>query len=97
MPTDRYRARIEPASDQLRAEVDDPFDNLGWCGVRVRFRSPRLRIDGLDTALPVTGQESMQLPPRQPVLLGRFGDGELLRDDLQDHDPMLGHASDCDL
>jgi len=79
------------------AELDDAFHDLGRSRSRIHFRSPRPRIDGLQTALTVAGQEPVQLPLRQPVLLGRFGHGELLRDDLQDHDPVFRHASDCDL
>ena len=48
-------------------------------------------FDGLQPALAVTGQQAVQLTTGEAVLDGRFRDRELLGDDLQHDDAMLGH------
>jgi len=96
VPSDRDRSGIQSSSGEIRAECDDSVDDFARRGSRIASRPPGLRIDGVETVLAVACEQPVQLSPRQPVLLGRFGHGELPSDDLQDHNPVLRHASNCD-
>lgn len=55
-----------------------------------------ISVRGCDATLAVAGEEPMEMAPGESVAFRRLSDGELLRDDLQDHDPVLRHAPDCD-
>lgn len=97
MPADGHGAGIQALPGQFLPQLNDPVADLGRCCGWIRPGSPRLRIDGLEPALSIPGQQPVQMSAGDPVLDRRLRDGELAGDDLQNNDTMLRHPRDCDL
>jgi hypothetical protein len=97
MPGDRHQTRVMPVRAQPATQLDDPIADLGTRGRRIARRTPRSWFKRVESTRPISGQEPIEVHSADPVLDRSLAHTELLRDDLQDHDPMLRHARDCHL
>jgi hypothetical protein len=95
VPGDRDRARIEAAAGELRAQLDDPRTHGLGRPAGVAAWPARARLQGLEAAVPVPAEQAVQVLPAHPVRGRGGGDGQLLRDDLEDGHTVLRHAPDC--
>ena len=95
VPGDRQRTAVEALGGELGAQRHDALtDRLGRA-LRATTRAAGARLDGLEAAFAIPTQEPVQVPAADAGLGCGSGDGRLVRDDLQDGDPMLRHAPDC--
>ena len=63
---------------------------------RARQSLAMFGLDRIQAPFTVAGQEPMQVPAGEPVLVRRRGHGQLFGHDLHHGDPSLRHATDCD-
>ena len=84
-----------PCARELGAQGDDALAHRLRCPAGVAAWSAGARLDRLEAALAVAAQEAVQMLAAEAVLGRGGGDGQLVRDDLEDGDPVLRHATDC--
>ena len=89
------RAGVEPVCRELGAQGHDALTDGRGCAARVGVWPPGTGLERLEAALPVWAQDSVQVSPAEAELGGGSGDGQLVRDDLEDGDAVLRHARDC--
>jgi hypothetical protein len=97
VPGDRHRPGIEALRAELGAQVEDPVTHGRGRPTRVGLRSTGARLDRFEAALTVAAEQALEMLSTEPVLGCGGGDGQLLRDDLEDGHPVLRHATDCRL
>lgn len=97
MPCDGYRAGVVSVTGEPGAELEDAFTDLGRGRVGAGVRAPGSGFESIDAVLMVSGEESVELTPGDSVPGRGFGDGEFIRDDLEDCDMGLRHRNDCDV
>lgn len=67
VPSDRDGPGVQSAGSALDAKPHAAIDDLWRCRSRVSLRSPRPRIDGVETAGPTPGRKPAQMPARRPL------------------------------
>jgi hypothetical protein len=66
VPANRLRAGIESIRAELRSQLDHAPTHLNRGRDRRRLRAPRARLERVEAALPVTGEQALQMPARDP-------------------------------
>jgi hypothetical protein len=91
VPLQGQRPGIEPVGGQLFTQPHDGGDDLVADRTGVAAWSSRSGIDGLQAALAIALEQSVQMLAREPVGLGCSGDAELTTDDMEDGNPRFRH------
>ena len=97
VPGDGDRSGVEPLGGEAVAQLDDPITHrVCGCG-GIAAGPPGQRLERVEVSRSVAGEQPVQVSAGDSVFRSCIGDGELFGNNFQDHDPMLRHATDCDV
>jgi hypothetical protein len=91
VPGDGNRASVPAGRGQLEPGPDDELADLVLGRLRAAQRLAGPGLDRVKSALPVAGDQAVQVLAGVPVLRGRVGDRQFFADDLQDRHACSRH------
>lgn len=97
MPGDGLRACVQAFGAEFHAQLGDAFDGSRRRGPWVAVRASGSWLYCVQSSLPVSGQEPVQLARRDIVPLAGLCHAQLLGYDFHDDHAVLRHGSDCDI